>query len=221
MAKIDLSMVMYPNVVGFKGRFPIETYEDQLQAEFKPPSSAAARNKNKENSTDTYKILNTTLGMLWQFNGPIMARKKLQRITKSVADYIPKRVVPKEIANQKQTEQAEIQFKRQIKTIVDELVIKYRETILLEAGENGETSVEPKNEADAEKRRKLFMFHLNKSGAYFSFKEQLKASVVAVVRSRFGCKNPFTHNTELQLFMSQVYVYLVDQMHVAINNIFK
>jgi hypothetical protein len=217
---IDMSMVMYPNVVGIKGRFPLETYEEHLLQEHGHPSSARAK-KPKEKTTDPYRLLNTTLAMNWLFNGPIMTRKKLQQITKSVADFIPKRVVPKEIANRKQTEQAEEQFKKQIGAIVEQLVVSYRETILLEADATGVSSLSSANEKDAEKRKKLFMFHLNKSGAYFGFKEQLKASVVHIVRSRFAKKSPFTHNSDLQLFMSQVYVYLVDQMHVAINGLFR
>jgi hypothetical protein len=69
------------------------------------------------------------------------------------------------------------------------------------------------------KRKKLFMFHLNKSGAYFHMKEELKAVVVQVVRERFNRKSPFTDKQELQLFMSQVYVYLISQMHGVINNV--
>lgn len=218
---IDLSMIMHPNVVGLAGRFPLETYEERLeQQEAGPPLSASRNRRIKQTSSDPYRLLNTTLGMKLKFNGPIMTRKKLQAITKSVNDFIPKRIVPKEIANQKQTEQAEIQFKKQIKSIVDQLVIRYRETIMLEAGNDQEPVLVSKTKQEAERRKKLFMFHLNKSGAYFSFKEQLKASVVSVVRSKFALKSPFTHNSELQLFMSKVYVYLVDQMHVSINNIF-
>ena len=65
------------------------------------------------------------------------------------------------------------------------------------------------------------MFHLNKSGAYYNMKEQLKASVVQVVRERFRKKSPFTTKSDLQLFMSEVYVYLMDELHLILSEIYK
>lgn len=63
------------------------------------------------------------------------------------------------------------------------------------------------------------MFHLNKSGAYFNMKEQLKASVVHIVREKFKKRSPFAVKSELQLFMSEIYVYLMDEMHTVLNQV--
>lgn len=63
------------------------------------------------------------------------------------------------------------------------------------------------------------MFHLNKSGAYFDMKEQLKASIVQIVRERFKKRSPFAGKSEIQLFMSEIYVYLMDEMHYVLNEV--
>jgi hypothetical protein len=69
------------------------------------------------------------------------------------------------------------------------------------------------------KRKKKFLYMLNKNGAYFSFKEQLKASVVDIVRERFLHKSPFTDKEELQVFLNDVYVLLTEQMHSTLNKV--
>lgn len=70
-----------------------------------------------------------------------------------------------------------------------------------------------------QQRKKAFFFHLNKSGVYFHMKEELKAAITDVVRERFKKKSPFAVKAEMQLFLSEVYVYLTDQMHIAINKV--
>ena len=60
---------------------------------------------------------------------------------------------------------------------------------------------------------------MNRSGVYTNFKEQLKGAIVNVVKERFRRKSPFATKNELQMFMSEMYVYLVDQMHVTINSV--
>ncbi|KAI8911084.1 hypothetical protein EDD86DRAFT_246421 [Gorgonomyces haynaldii] len=157
---IDIASLMYPNVLGFKGRYPI---------------------------------------------------------TKSVSDFIPKRVVDPNLSHKKKSEQAELEFKKQIRGIAERLVGEYKETLRLEA-QQVDKSLDPNDPKLAEKRKKLFMFHLNKTGVYYNFKEQLKSAVVQI---RFQKKSPFTENSELHGFMSQVYIYLVDEMHKTLHEFFK
>ncbi|KAM6182870.1 cilia- and flagella-associated protein 70 isoform 2-T2 [Erethizon dorsatum] len=60
-------------------------------------------------------------------------------------------------------------------------------------------------------------YELNCSGKYFAFKEQLKHSVVKIVREKYLKTTSFESQEELQTFISELYVFLVDQMHVALN----
>ncbi|XP_040296096.1 cilia- and flagella-associated protein 70 isoform X2 [Bufo bufo] len=60
-------------------------------------------------------------------------------------------------------------------------------------------------------------YELNCSGKYFAFKEQLKHSVVKIVREKYLKTTAFEDHDQLQAFLSELYVYLVDQMHSALN----
>ncbi|XP_047617675.1 cilia- and flagella-associated protein 70 isoform X2 [Phacochoerus africanus] len=60
-------------------------------------------------------------------------------------------------------------------------------------------------------------YELNCSGKYFAFKEQLKHAVVKIVREKYLKTTSFENQEELQKFISELYVFLVDQMHVALN----
>ncbi|XP_053899105.1 cilia- and flagella-associated protein 70 isoform X2 [Malaclemys terrapin pileata] len=62
-------------------------------------------------------------------------------------------------------------------------------------------------------------YELNSSGKYFAFKEQLKHAVVKIVREKYLRTTAFNNLEQLQAFLSELYVYLVDQMHVALNQI--
>nr|XP_032650586.1 cilia- and flagella-associated protein 70 isoform X2 [Chelonoidis abingdonii] len=62
-------------------------------------------------------------------------------------------------------------------------------------------------------------YELNSSGKYFAFKEQLKHAVVKIVREKYLRTTAFNNLGQLQAFLSELYVYLVDQMHVALNQI--
>ncbi|XP_072484304.1 cilia- and flagella-associated protein 70 isoform X5 [Notamacropus eugenii] len=60
-------------------------------------------------------------------------------------------------------------------------------------------------------------YELNCSGKYFAFKEQLKHAVVKIVREKYLKTTAFENQEKLQAFISELYVFLVDQMHVTLN----
>ncbi|XP_070616887.1 cilia- and flagella-associated protein 70 isoform X3 [Erythrolamprus reginae] len=62
-------------------------------------------------------------------------------------------------------------------------------------------------------------YELNTSGKYFAFKEQLKHAVVKIVREKYLKTTAFETLDQLQAFLSELYVYLTDQMHVALNQV--
>ncbi|XP_042293784.1 cilia- and flagella-associated protein 70 [Sceloporus undulatus] len=62
-------------------------------------------------------------------------------------------------------------------------------------------------------------YELNSSGKYFAFKEQLKHAVVKIVREKYLKTKAFDNLDQLQAFLSELYVYLIDQMHVALNQV--
>ncbi|KAF5929059.1 hypothetical protein HPG69_015532 [Diceros bicornis minor] len=68
-----------------------------------------------------------------------------------------------------------------------------------------------------EEQKCQLSYELNCSGKYFAFKEQLKHVVVKIVREKYLKTTSFESQEELQTFISELYVFLVDQMHVALN----
>uniref|UniRef100_A0A8C0EL81 Cilia and flagella associated protein 70 n=1 Tax=Bubo bubo TaxID=30461 RepID=A0A8C0EL81_BUBBB len=72
-----------------------------------------------------------------------------------------------------------------------------------------------------EEQKRQLNFELNSSGKYFAFKEQLKLkyAVVKIVREKYLKTTAFESQEQLQAFLSELYVYLVDQMHIALNQV--
>ncbi|NXH78595.1 CFA70 protein, partial [Hydrobates tethys] len=70
-----------------------------------------------------------------------------------------------------------------------------------------------------EEQKRQLNFKLNSSGKYFAFKEQLKYAVVKIVREKYLKTTAFETREQFQAFLSELYVYLVDQMHVALNQL--
>uniref|UniRef100_A0A8C3VD84 Cilia and flagella associated protein 70 n=1 Tax=Catharus ustulatus TaxID=91951 RepID=A0A8C3VD84_CATUS len=70
-----------------------------------------------------------------------------------------------------------------------------------------------------EEQKRQLNYELNTSGKYFAFKEQLKYSVVKIVREKYLKTTAFETKEQLQAFLSELYVYLVDNMHIALNKL--
>ncbi|KAJ3297860.1 Cilia- and flagella-associated protein 70 [Borealophlyctis nickersoniae] len=228
---LDLSSLLFPRVIGLRGRFPLDNYEPPPSPSEPAPLAATATamsstltvdatpapkgKTGKGSDLNVYKSLGTSMGLELLLEKPLLNKKKLQPISKSVRDFIPRRVIPPHMLYEKKSRQADDEYRGQIQELVKSLVKEYQNVM-----GGGQTGDDKTNGSDEQQRRKKFLFHLNRSGAYFAFKEHLKEAVVEVVRERFKMKSPFATKSELQLFMSEIYVYLVDQMHIAINKVF-
>ncbi|KAM9222630.1 cilia- and flagella-associated protein 70 [Leptosomus discolor] len=70
-----------------------------------------------------------------------------------------------------------------------------------------------------EEQKRQLNFELNSSGKYFAFKEQLKYAVVKIVREKYLKTTAFETQEQFQAFLSELYVYLVDEMHIALNQL--
>lgn len=60
---------------------------------------------------------------------------------------------------------------------------------------------------------------MNSTGKYFAFKEQLKNSVVKIVREKFLRTSALSDPEELQHFLSELYVFLIDELHKSLNDV--
>ncbi|XP_005699258.1 PREDICTED: cilia- and flagella-associated protein 70 [Capra hircus] len=104
-------------------------------------------------------------------------------------------------------------YHMQIKNIARAILNEYHNMF-------GKQVVKTGNDIDSEtleEQKCQLSYELNCSGKYFAFKEQLKHAVVKIVREKYLKTTSFESQEELQKFISELYVFLVDQMHVALN----
>ncbi|KAI8821418.1 uncharacterized protein EV422DRAFT_528079 [Fimicolochytrium jonesii] len=234
-ATLDLSCLLFPRVIGVRGRWPVDVVLPDVQPTpgtadgFKgssvgldvPPHGGTTtagpggkKRRDEAASANFYKTLGTTLGLELLLEKPLLDKKKLQPITKHVSDFIPPRTIPADLLFTKRSARADEDYTAQLQKVVRKLVWEYE----AQMGADKDTG---DDQADEAQRRKKFFWHLNRSGAYFEFKEGVKGAVVEVVRERFKRKSPFATPSELHLFMSELYVHLTEKMHTVINALFQ
>lgn len=158
-----------------------------------------------------------------KFDKPLIPRKPYEYLVKRVAELIPPR--PKYPIRINSAESAVSDYHAQIKSIISLVLDEYR-SISLESQENDDSSQfvgglnsDPsRRENQVETRRKRLLYELNSTGKYFALKEQLKNSVIKIVREKFFKTSALNDPEEFQQFISELYVFLVDELHKAINN---
>lgn len=174
-----------------------------------PPPAAAQETGKKKGAKDEganlYKNLGTCLGIEFVLEKPLLNKKKLLPVEKNVRDFVPARITPPEMIFELKSKKALSDYHQQIQDIICKLIVEYQgvlQAILEESdskiGNGMFSNIEGAQESidnllplpftsaastqQEQLRKKNFLFHLNKSGAYFYFKEQLKSSIVEIVR---------------------------------------
>ncbi|XP_033101103.1 cilia- and flagella-associated protein 70-like isoform X2 [Anneissia japonica] len=144
---------------------------------------------------------------------PIVPKREPEELAKKVSEYIPPRPLFPRRTNGAQ--RAVDDFHQQVASIGNLVLEEFRE-LFADQLANGEL---PQVNNSVEERRRKLIYELNSSGKYFAFKEQLKHSVVKVVREKYLQTSTFTDQERLQAFLSELYVFLVDEMHVGLSNV--
>ncbi|XP_044211098.1 cilia- and flagella-associated protein 70 isoform X1 [Thunnus albacares] len=103
-------------------------------------------------------------------------------------------------------------FHRQVGNVVTHVSDQYEELF--------GAKCKPSEDCSREQMKAQLMGALNVSGRYFAFKEQMKHAVVRIVRDKMQQTEPFTEPQDLHAFVSKLYVYLVDEMHLAMDKIY-
>eukprot|EP01022_Parablepharisma_sp_SALTPOND_P011618 TRINITY_DN1488_c0_g1_i1.p1 TRINITY_DN1488_c0_g1~~TRINITY_DN1488_c0_g1_i1.p1 ORF type:complete len:981 (+),score=184.79 TRINITY_DN1488_c0_g1_i1:3966-6908(+) len=79
---------------------------------------------------------------------------------------------------------------------------------------------EKQQEKLRQKKKEKFMEELNNSGKYVAFKEQLKKVIMRIAREKFQ-KMGDAKGINKDQFYSELYVYLIEQMHLTVDSIVK
>jgi len=142
---------------------------------------------------------------------PLVSKRPPEELAAKVAEYIPKRSsLTKHHCG---ADEAVAEYHKQIGDVANLVLNEYRQKFGV-----SEESAEC-NELSDERKRAL-IYDLNSSGKYFAFKEQLKQSVVKVVREKFFKTSAFQKEEELHQFLSELYVFLIEQMHKGVSHVF-
>ncbi|XP_039091109.1 cilia- and flagella-associated protein 70 isoform X3 [Hyaena hyaena] len=146
-----------------------------------------------------------------QLDKALVPKRMPEELARRVKDMIPPRppLTRRTGGAQKAVSDYHMQIKNISRAILDEYHRMFgKQVTKLGSDMDSETLEEQKCQLN---------YELNCSGKYFAFKEQLKHAVVKIVREKYLKTTPFESQEELQTFISELYVFLVDQMHVALN----
>ncbi|KAG7242632.1 hypothetical protein INR49_020005, partial [Caranx melampygus] len=141
---------------------------------------------------------------------PLIPKTSPEELARRVRALIPSR--PQTPAGPSRAERALLDFHKHVGNVVSHVSDQYKELI--------ETRSEALVDYSQEQIKVQLMGALNVSGRYFAFKEQMKHAVVRLVRDKMQRTEPITDPEELKAFVSKLYVYLVDEMHIALNKIY-
>ncbi|XP_031749234.1 cilia- and flagella-associated protein 70 isoform X2 [Xenopus tropicalis] len=170
------------------------------------PAQTAPQNVEGQQYTEsgTYVILELSL------EKPLVPKRLAEEIDLRVRELIPSRPqLPRRSAG---AAKAVTDYHNQITSITDSILEEYCELFGRKAAE-----AEELDHQALEEQKCQLNYELNCTGKYFAFKEQLKHAVVKIVREKYLKTTAFEDPEQLQAFLSELYVYLVDQMHIALN----
>ncbi|KAG7498635.1 cilia-and flagella-associated protein 70 isoform X2 [Solea senegalensis] len=236
VAFVDMGRLLYPGVTRIRGAYTVHPFSgatlmNRLPANQSRATSADSANSHRSSQvkmnhvkasqmktkpevymntegnvftgSKTYVMIEVAL------DKPLVPKTTPEELTRRVKALIPPRA---DQAGLSRAERAVLDFHKQVANVVSHVSDQYNE--LLKAG------CKPLEDCSWEQMKVQLIGSLNDSGRYFAFKEQMKHAVVKVVRDEMQRTEPFTDPQERQAFVSKLYVYLVDEMHVALDKIY-
>lgn len=198
---------------------PAPSKQGKADAKTKPSGAVLKPDVTSEGETNEAKNLEgqqylecrTFITLEFVLDKPLVPKRPPSSLARKVAEYIPPRPVfaRKTGGSKKAVED----FHAQLTTVANSLLEEFRQMY----GEDLMKGNLPQSNDAMDQRRQKFLYELNTSGKYFAFKEQLKNSVIKIVREKYLNTTAFVDQEKLQAFLSELYVFLIDQMHAALN----
>uniref|UniRef100_A0A669PN53 Cilia and flagella associated protein 70 n=1 Tax=Phasianus colchicus TaxID=9054 RepID=A0A669PN53_PHACC len=233
VAYVNMMPLLCPGVKRIRGAFRVFAYQDsevlekvragetaRLRIELiqEPRNTAPVKLQplSKEIpqclSSQQYVEAGTFLVMEIKLDKALVPKRLQEELTKRVKEMIPPRppLPPRTGGAKKAVED----YHKHIASIAVAILSEYHELFGKQPPDQGAT-----DHQTLEEQKRQLNFELNSSGKYFAFKEQLKYAVVKIVREKYLKTTAFESQEQFQAFLSELYVYLVDQMHVALNQL--
>uniref|UniRef100_A0A8L0DNZ6 Cilia and flagella associated protein 70 n=1 Tax=Oncorhynchus mykiss TaxID=8022 RepID=A0A8L0DNZ6_ONCMY len=240
VAYVDMAPLLYPGARRVRGAYRLYPfYDSDLLVKVKGASTTAIqgfcriwccwgfpcgsglRHSITTSPSDPVKVPPTSCGMYADsrtyiiieiaLEKSLVPKRSPEELAKRVMELIPPRApLPRRPAG---AERAVQEYQAQIASVAGQVLEQYQQ-LFGPAFLPGEKPLDPTSQ---EQRKTKLLGELNYSGKYFAFKEQIKYSVVRIVREKMLRTEAFSDPEQLQAFLSQLYVFLVDEMHVALN----
>ncbi|NWZ41334.1 CFA70 protein, partial [Brachypodius atriceps] len=161
-------------------------------------------------SPQQYSDSRTFLVMEIKLDRPLVPKRSREELVRRVKELIPVRpALPHHTEGAKKAVE---DYHKRVTNVALAILREYHELFGKQLPDQGALDHET-----LEEQKRQLNYELNTSGKYFAFKEQLKYSVVKIVREKYLKTTAFETKDQLQAFLSELYVYLVDHMHIALN----
>ncbi|NWW21581.1 CFA70 protein, partial [Falcunculus frontatus] len=159
-----------------------------------------------------YSEAGTFLVMEIKLDRPLVPKRLREELIRRIKEMIPPRPVlpPRTEGAMKAVED----YHNCITKVAVAILREYHELFWKQLPDQGAIDQET-----LEEQKRQLSYELNISGKYFAFKEELKYSVVKIVREKYLKTTAFETKKQLQEFLSELYVCLVDHMHIALNKL--
>ncbi|NXT71680.1 CFA70 protein, partial [Chaetops frenatus] len=159
-----------------------------------------------------YSEAGTFLVMEIKLDRPLVPKRLREELVRRVKEMIPPR--PALPSRTEGAKKAVEDYHKCVTSVAVAILREYHELFGKQLPDQGAIDHET-----LEEHKRQLNYELNTSGKYFAFKEQLKYSVVKIVREKYLKTTAFETKEQLQAFLSELYVYLVDHMHIALNKL--
>nr|XP_041575088.1 cilia- and flagella-associated protein 70 isoform X2 [Taeniopygia guttata] len=175
-------------------------------------ASSKAQKEGKDSNATQYSEAGTFLVMEIKLDRPLVPKRLREELLQRVKELIPPRpALPTQTEGAKKVVE---DYQKCVTSVAVAILREYHELFGKQLPDQGVMDYET-----MEEQKRQLNYELNTSGKYFAFKEQLKYSVVKIVREKYLKTTAFETKEQLQAFLSELYVYLVDHMHIALNKL--
>ncbi|XP_010181728.1 PREDICTED: tetratricopeptide repeat protein 18, partial [Mesitornis unicolor] len=202
-SRLSLTELWIPGI----GTLPSKAFSSKTQKEDKEKIT-----KDKDYNKKLYAEAGTFLVMEIKLDKALVPKRLREELTSRVQQMIPPRPpLPPQTAGAKKAVE---DYHSHVTSIAVAILSEYHELFGKQLPDRGAI-----DHQTLEKQKRQLNFELNSSGKYFAFVEQLKYAVVKIVREKYLKTMTFETQEELQAFLSELCVYLMDEMRVALNQL--
>lgn len=214
---VSATPLLYPGTNSVQGAYLVRPYVESEVLErmrlagggddskaSKPRKARSALPDADEPPADSRLFLTISLAL----SRPLIARRPAAALAAQVAELIPPRPSVPRVGGSEA--RAVSEYESQIASVATMLIDEYRRA----------AADDDARAASSDQVRQRLVYELNSTGKYHALKEQLKHSIIKVVREKFLQTNALSDPAERHAFLSQLYVFLGQHMRTSLGSFF-